>query len=283
MRQVIRQVFRKHLLQFVIEEVALRDGKNPLLVEHLGIEVAQFAKQHLIFMTDVVRIARYHEKQEGVTLDMTQESKSQATAFGSAFDDARNVGHYKGLSVSVRHNAERRFHCCERIACNLWASTRQGTEQRTLSCIRKAYESNVCQQLQLKDDSTFNHRFARLSIARSLISRGREMLVTHAASTAFEEHHNLSIVGYIAYVFTSFSIINDSATRNIDVTVLAICSCASAGTSIASVSCKDMTLEAKMQQRPVVVIASQIDMTASPTIATIWSAHGDILGTMHVH
>ena len=109
------------------------------------------------------------------------------------------------------------------------------------------------------------------------------MLVAHAASTALEEHHNLSVVGYVADVFTRFGIINDSATRNINVTVLAICSCASAWTSIATMSCKDVTLEAKMQQRPVVVIASQIDMTSSPTIATIWSAHGDILGTMHVH
>ena len=124
MRQVIRQVFREHLLQFVIEEVALRDGKNPLLVEHLGIEVAQFAKQHLIFMLDIICIARYHEKQEGVAFDMTQEAKSQATAFGSAFDDARNVGHHEALSISVRHDTERRFHGGEGIACNLWTSTR---------------------------------------------------------------------------------------------------------------------------------------------------------------
>ena len=109
------------------------------------------------------------------------------------------------------------------------------------------------------------------------------MLVAHAASTALEEHHNLSVVGYIADVFTCFSIINDSAARNIDVSVLAICSSASAWASIATMSCKDVTLEAKMQQRPVVVIASQIDMTASPTIATIWSAIGNVFGTMHVH
>ena len=93
----------------------------------------------------------------------------------------------------------------------------------------------------------------------------------------------MSVVGHIAEVFSRLGIVNDCATRDIDVTVLAICSCASAGTSIVPVTSKNMTLEAEMQKCPVIVVASQIDMSSTPTIAAIRSAIGNVFGTMHVH
>ena len=109
------------------------------------------------------------------------------------------------------------------------------------------------------------------------------MLVAHTTTTALEEHYNLSVISNVTKVFARLSIINDCTARDIDVAVLAICTCASAGTSIASMSRKDVPFVTKVQQRPIVVIASQIHVSAPATIATIWPTIGDILGTVHVH
>ena len=45
-----------------------------MLVEHLWIEVLQLTEQHLIFFLDIIGITRYHEEQERVALNMTEES-----------------------------------------------------------------------------------------------------------------------------------------------------------------------------------------------------------------
>jgi hypothetical protein len=93
----------------------------------------------------------------------------------------------------------------------------------------------------------------------------------------------LSVVGHIAEVFARLGIVNDCAARDINITVFAICSCATAGPSVASVTGENMTLEAEVQKRPIVVVASQIHMASAPTIAAIRSAIGNVFGTMHVH
>ena len=109
------------------------------------------------------------------------------------------------------------------------------------------------------------------------------MLVAHSSATALEEHHHFAVGGDVADVFACLSIINDCATRNIDVTVFAVGTRTAVCSAVASMAGKHMSFVAKVQERPIVVVATQIDVAASAAIAAIRSAHRDILGTMHVH
>ena len=47
-----------------------------MLVEHLWVEVLQLAQQNLVFLLDIVGIARNHEKEQRVALNVAQESQT---------------------------------------------------------------------------------------------------------------------------------------------------------------------------------------------------------------
>jgi hypothetical protein len=53
--------------------------------------------------------------------------------------------------------------------------------------------------------------------------------------------------------------------------------------SVASMLSKDVSLIAQMEQRPVVMVASQNDRTTLATVATIRTAIGVILDVLQVH
>jgi hypothetical protein len=53
--------------------------------------------------------------------------------------------------------------------------------------------------------------------------------------------------------------------------------------SVASMLSKDVTLIAQMEQRPVVMVASQNDRTTFATIATVRTTIGVILDVLQVH
>ena len=69
----------------------------------------------------------------------------------------------------------------------------------------------------------------------------------------------------------------------IAVGVFALCAGASALSSIASMPSEDMAFVAQVEQRPVVMVATQIDMPATPAVAAVGSAVGHVLGAVHVH
>ena len=75
-----------------------------MFVEHLRIKLTQLVQQNLIFALDVIRIARHHEEQQGVALDMTQEAESESLTLRGSLDDAWDVGHHKRLLVAIAHD-----------------------------------------------------------------------------------------------------------------------------------------------------------------------------------
>ena len=66
-----------------------------MFVEHFGVKLLQFVEQYLIFVLDVVGIARHHEQQKRITFDVTQKAKPQTFTRTCTFYDARNVGHHE--------------------------------------------------------------------------------------------------------------------------------------------------------------------------------------------
>ena len=94
-----------------------------MLVKHLWIEVLQFAQQYFIFFLDVVSIARNHEEQQRVALNMTEESQTQTFSFARTLDDARNISHDKTLVIAIIYDTQRWFERSKRIVCNLRTGT----------------------------------------------------------------------------------------------------------------------------------------------------------------
>ena len=109
--------------EFLVQQVAFRDGQDTVLVEHFRVELLQFIEQDLILLPDVVRIARHHEEQQGVALDMAEEPQSEPLPLACPFDDSRNIRHHETLAVTIADDAQRRFHGGKRIVGDLRPGT----------------------------------------------------------------------------------------------------------------------------------------------------------------
>jgi len=95
MRDVFRQRRFYFCLELVVEHVCLGDCKHPVLDEQFGVIFLEFVEQDFITFPDVVLVSCYHEQQDGVALNMSEETHSDALAFMCALDDARDVSHYE--------------------------------------------------------------------------------------------------------------------------------------------------------------------------------------------
>ena len=113
----------QHLLEFFINEVTLSDGEHAWFLHQVGIESSELIAQNLIFSLDVVGIARYHEQQHSVTLNVTQEAQSQAFTLTGALDDTGDVGHHKRLLTTIAHDAQVGLKSGKWIVSNLGLSS----------------------------------------------------------------------------------------------------------------------------------------------------------------
>ena len=129
MRNVCRECRLYFVHQFLIEHIALGDGKYPLLVQHFRIESAQLIQQDFIFFPDIVAVGRHHEEQQRITLEMAQKAQSQTFSGTGSFNDTGNVRHDKRLAVTVRNNTQIGFQCGEGIVGYLGLGGRYGSKQ----------------------------------------------------------------------------------------------------------------------------------------------------------
>ena len=119
MRYVVRKGGLDLLLDLGVDEVALGYGEHPVLDEQFGIVFLEFLEEGTVSCGDVVLLGGDHEQEYGVALDVAQEADAYAAAFVSAFDDARDVGHYERAVVVVLDNSQVGLQCGEGIVGNL--------------------------------------------------------------------------------------------------------------------------------------------------------------------
>ena len=232
----------QHLHEFLVKEVALRHGEDPVLVEHLGIELLQFVEQHLVFTLYVIGISGNHEKQKRVSLYMSQEPQSESLTLTCSLDDARYVSHNKRLVVVVGNDAETWLKGGKRIIGNLRTRTGECRQQCGLTSVGETNKTNIGKELQLHDDGTLLHRLARLCEARCLIGGRTELEVAQSTPTTFQQYHLLSVVSDITDVFSSLGIIYHGTARYVYILVLAICAMTFVTPAIAAMLCKDVPL-----------------------------------------
>ena len=281
--EVVGEILTEHFHEFFVEQVALGDGKDAVLVEQPFVETSHFVEQDFVFALDVVGVAGYHEEQERVALNVAEESQTQSASLGSPLDDAGNVGHHEGASVAIGHDAERGFEGGEGVVGNLGARVGERADQRRLTGIGEADQTDIGEELQFQDHHHFLHGLAGLGVARCLIGGGAELEVAQSAASAFEQHHDLSVFDDIAEIFAGFGIVGHGAGRHLDVAVGAVAAVATAFAAVAAVSGKNVTVIAQVEQRPVVAVAAEVDVASAPTIAAVGAAEGLVFGAVHVH
>lgn len=93
----------------------------------------------------------------------------------------------------------------------------------------------------------------------------------------------MSVVSHVAYVLAGFRIVDDGATRHVDIHILAVGAVALVASAVATVAGEDVALVLQVEQSPVVVVATQIDVSATATVTTVRSAIGVILYVAQMH
>ena len=110
-----------------------------------------------------------------------------------------------------------------------------------------------------------------------------ELEVAQSAASAFQQHDFLPVVGNVADILSRLSIVDHRPARHVDIHVLAVGPVTLVLTAIASVFSEDMALVLQVQQRPVVVVATQDDAATLATVATVRTSVGVILHMAQVH
>ena len=70
----VRYIFFHFNCQFRICKVWFGDRKNPCFVEQLRIELLQLIQKDLIFFSDIPAINRDHKQQQGIPLNVAEET-----------------------------------------------------------------------------------------------------------------------------------------------------------------------------------------------------------------
>ena len=254
-----------------------------MFVKHLRVELFQLRQQDLVFPPDVLSIARHHEEEQRVSFNVAQEAQSQTTPFGGSFNDTRNVGHDKRFAVTIRHHAETRLHGGERIVGYFGSRGRERGNQRGFPGVGKTHQAHVGQQFQFQNHHHFLHRLAGLRVTRSLIGGSAELPVAQSAPASFQQHHHLSVGHNVTNVFARFGVIGHSAWRNVNVAIGTVRTMRTTFGTVATIAGKHMAFVAQVEQCPIVMVATQIDVAAASAITAIRSAVGLVFGAVHVH
>ena len=267
----------------IFQEVALADGEDTRFGEQFGVVFLQFVEQDMVLRCDVFRRGRHHEQQDGIALDMSQEAQSEPLAFGSALNDSRDVCHAERLPIAIGDNAQLGGEGGEGIVGYLGFGSRDHAQQGGLSGIGESYESHIRQHFQLQNHIALLRGLSGLCIARCLVGGGAEMPVAQSASPAFEQHHALVVVAYLADELPCVAIIDHGAAGHLDDAVFAVFAEGAAVAALAAVGRHDMLLVFQVEQRPEVAVASEDNAAALAAIAAVRTALGQVFGAVEVH
>ena len=116
-----------------------------------------------------------------------------------------------------------------------------------------------------------------------MVGGGAKLEIAQSAAAAFEQHDHLSIFDHVAEVFACFGVISHSAGRHISIAVLTILARAATFRAVAAMTGKDVAVVAQVEERPVVVVAAQVDVSTTSPIAAVRATEGLVFAAVHVH
>lgn len=106
------------------------------------------------------------------------------------------------------------------------------------------------------------------------------MPVTQSAASAFQQNDFLTVLGYIAYVFTGFGIVHYRAAGHFDDFILSVLAETAVLGARLAVACHDVAVVAQVQQGPVVAVAAENHVAASSSVTSVGAAIGNVFSRL---
>ena len=239
--ETLEEVLHQLFTVFFRHHVELVQHQPARLVDQRLVVFLQFLDQRLGFLDriDVGFKRRQVDdvQQQTRALQVTQELMAQARAFGSAFDQAGNIGDHKALLVRHAHHAQVRVQGGKWVIGNFRARVRDGRNEGRLAGVRHAQQAHVGQYLQFQAQFAAFAFLALTFLAWRAVGRGLEVDIAPAAFAALGQHFGLAVFGQIGQDFAARVVDDQGADRHAQVDVigaLAIAICATARLAIAS-------------------------------------------------
>ena len=215
-------------------------------------------------------------QQQSAAINVAQEVVAQTGTLARALDNARNVGHDEVLLLTDRNHTKVGHQSRKVVVCNLRARRRDHAQQRGLADVREADQTDIGQQLQLKDNVALDTRQTRLGKTRCLTRRRCKMRVAPAAVAALGCYKRLA-VGHILHDLTGLLIADDRAARYANDQVRTVLALAALAAARLTGSRNILFLVTEIEQRGQIVIHLEDDRAAAAAVAAVRTAGCHIL------
>ncbi len=272
-----------HLLSlFFQDQVHLVEHQPTRLARQLGAVFLKLADDgHGIFSRiGTIDGADIHQvDQHTATLEVLEEADTEASTFGSPFDEARNVGNHKGTGVLATHHAQVWHQGGKGVVGHFRTSGGNGADKGGFASIGQTQHADVGQQQQLQLQGTHFTRGAVALLARRPVDRAFETGVAKTVETALGDQQLLFVVSQITQQLAGVFIGSAGTDRHAqDLVLAAATSTVGALAILATLGCME-TLEAIVDQGVEVLVGDQINVATITTVTTIRATVRDVFFT----
>ena len=186
----------------------------------------------------------------------------------------RSIWRRKRVPNDTQVGFERR----EGIVGDLGLCSGNDRKERAFARVREPHQSHVSQHLQFENESSLLTILARLRVTRSLVGRGLEMPVSQSAPAALEQDELFAVGGHLSGIFRRTVLKHPSGDRsqrygNDDVLTV-LTRGAGSGTAFAVLR-ELVTLVLEVDQRPILAVAAQDNMSSATAVTAVRSAEFD--------
>src|SRR5471032_396179 len=145
---------------------------------------------------------------------------AQARAFGSAFDQAGNVGDHKAFLVRHAHHTQVRVQGGKWVVSDLRTRVRYGRNEGGLASVRHAQQADVGQHFQFEAQFAAFAFLALAFLAWCAVGRGLEVDIAPAAFAALGQQFDLAVLGKVGQDFTARVVDDQGADRHAQVNII---------------------------------------------------------------
>ena len=248
----------------------------------MSAEAVEFSHDDLDVFDDVRTAAGVGDieqvHQQARALDVAEKLHAQASAFVSAFDQARDVGDHEAdfvLLVTDRDDAEIRLQSGEGVVGDFGAGGGDAGDQRGLADVGIADQADISEEFEFEAEDAFLAGTSFFVLARSLMGGGRKACVATAASAPVGDDDALVGMGEVPDFVAGFLIVDDGADGDFQDNVGSFAPGFVGAFAVASALGLVFGIEAEMHERVVTLAGFHDDVAAFASVATGGASSGD--------